>query len=80
MIPLTHKEFDLAVHLFRNAGRLLSRAHILEAVWGRNPQLNTRTVDTHMSRLRKKLKLDDATGWRLSGVYQHGYRLERIET
>ena len=44
-----------AVFLFRNVGNLLSRGHILETVWGRNPDLNTRTVDTHISRLRSKL-------------------------
>jgi DNA-binding response OmpR family regulator len=37
----------------------------------------TRTVDTHVSRLRRKLLLDGEHGWRLTAVYQHGYRLER---
>jgi len=48
-------------------------------VTGRNPDVNTRTVDTHVSRLRNKLKLKPDTGWRLKAVYQHGYRLERAE-
>lgn len=76
-IPLTQKEFDLSVFLFQNVGRILSRAHILDSVWGRSPDLNTRTVDIHMSRLRKKLKFNKDTGWKLSGIYNHGYRLER---
>ena len=79
LIDLTGKEFDLAVFLFQHSGRILSRGHILESVWGRNPDLNTRTVDTHISRLRKKLNLNPDQGWRLNAVYQHGYRLERID-
>lgn len=76
-IELTHKEFELALFLFRNIGRLLSRSHILESVWGQSAQLNTRTVDTHISRIRNKLDLSPENGWRLSGIYHHGYRLER---
>lgn len=78
-LELTQKEFDLTLFLFRHAGRVLSRGHILESVWGRSPDLNTRTVDTHISRLRYKLHLTAETGWRLSAIYQHGYRLEPIE-
>jgi two-component system response regulator RegX3 len=77
-IELTSREFDLAWFLFRNSGRVLSRGHILEAVWGSSPDLNTRTVDTHISRLRKKLAIGDENGWRLKAIYQHGYRLESI--
>lgn len=78
-IELTHKEFDLALYLFRHVGRLLSRGQILEAVWGTSAELNTRTVDTHVSRIRNKLHLLPENGWKLSAVYQHGYRLERLE-
>lgn len=75
-VEMTQMEFDLALFLFRNAGRLLSRGHILESVWGRRPGFNTRTVDTHMSRIRSKLGFAPETGWRLVAVYNHGYRLE----
>jgi two-component system response regulator RegX3 len=78
-IGLTQKEFDLVLFLFRYAGRVLSRGHILESVWGRNPDLNTRTVDTHISRIRSKLDLRPEHGWQLKAVYQHGYRLEPSE-
>lgn len=78
-IEVTQKEYDLIVFLFRNVGRVLSRAHILESVWGRNPDINTRTVDTHVSRIRSKLALAPETGWKLSSIYQHGYRLERMQ-
>lgn len=77
-VTLTQKEFELALFLFRNSGRLLSRSHLLESVWGHSSELNTRTIDTHVSRLRKKLQLGDASGWRLSSVYHHGYRLESV--
>ena len=79
VVSFTQKEFELALFLFRNAGRLLSRGHILETVWSTRPDLNTRTIDTHVSRVRSKLKLSPANGWRLSSVYQHGYRLERVD-
>jgi len=76
-IPLTNREFGLAVLLFRNAGKLLSRSHILEAIWGiDNNTVSTRTVDTHVSRIRKKLRLNSDNGWKLTAVYQHGYRIE----
>lgn len=75
-IRLTRKDYELAMFLLRNRGRLLSRGHILEVVWGRSAAVNTRTVDTHMSRLRKKLGLVPEAGWHLSSIYQQGYRLE----
>lgn len=78
-VELTQKEFDLTLFLFRAAGRVLSRGHILESVWGRTPDLNTRTVDTHVSRIRNKLDLKPDNGWQLKAVYQHGYRLEPVE-
>jgi DNA-binding response OmpR family regulator len=78
-VELTQKDFDLAVFLFRNIGNLVSRGHILESVWGRSSDLNTRTVDTHVSRLRSKLGLVPQNGWKLSAVYQHGYRLEQVD-
>lgn len=77
-VSLTQKEFELALFMFRNSGRLLSRAYLLENVWGHSTELNTRTLDTHISRLRKKLNLGEDAGWRLSSIYHHGYRLESV--
>jgi len=77
-VEMTLKEFDLTLFLFRHMGQLLSRGHILESIWGRNPDLNTRTVDTHISRIRNKLGLSPESGLRLSSVYFYGYRLERV--
>ena len=56
-LSLTNKEFELANFILRNTNRLLSRAHIYERVWGGNPNVDTRTVDTYMSRLHNKLFL-----------------------
>jgi DNA-binding response OmpR family regulator len=78
-VALTHKEFQLALFMFRNSGRLLSRRYILEHVWGIGPDLTTRTVDTHVSRLRNKLGIRPDRGWRLNAVYHHGYRLENAD-
>lgn len=77
-IELTHKEFDLAAFLFRNVGRLLSRGHLLEAVWGKSVDVPTRTLDTHVSHLRTKLGLRPENGFRLATVYNFGYRLEVV--
>lgn len=76
-VELTQREFDLASYLFRRHGRIVSRDALLENVWNLGPSITTRTVDTHVSRLRKKLELNGEHGWRLTAVYQHGYRLEQ---
>jgi two-component system, OmpR family, response regulator RegX3 len=77
-IALTDKEYALAEFLFRNAGELVSRRHLLEAVWGLRADVKTRTIDTHMSRLRAKLGLA-GTGWRLVSVQEYGYRLDNYD-
>lgn len=76
-IELTPREFDLAAFIFRRHGRIVSRDSLLENVWNMSAAVSTRTVDTHVSRLRKKLELSGEHGWRLAAVYQHGYRLEQ---
>ncbi|HEX7643526.1 MAG TPA: response regulator transcription factor [Burkholderiaceae bacterium] len=77
-IEVTQKEFDLALLFFRNLGRPLSRAYILEAVWSRDVEVPSRTMDTHVSRVRSKLQLRPENGYRLAPVYSYGYRLEQI--
>jgi len=78
-ITLTQKEFDLSVYLFQNPGKLLSRDHLLNKIWGLNTEVDTRTVDTHISRLRKKLLLDGSKGWKLTPIYGYGYRFDRVD-
>lgn len=77
-IKLTNKEFELATYLFRNAGSLVSRDFLLEHIWDTRADLNTRTVDTHVSRIRSKLGITPAVGWQLNSIYQRGYRLTKI--
>lgn len=79
-VELTQKEFDLALLLFRNIGRPLSRAYILEAVWARDIEVPSRTMDTHVSRVRSKLQLRPENGYRLAPVYSYGYRLEQLSS
>ena len=77
-ITLKQKEFDLALFLFQNIGRLLSRKHLLEAVWGIEAEVSSRSLDTHVSRLRTKLGLHPEHGYRLAAIYSVGYRLENV--
>jgi len=80
LVKLTQKEFELVSFMFKNLGRLLSRGHILSSVWGHGSEFTTRTVDTHISRIRKKLQLSPENGWRLSAIYHQGYRLEQVDS
>ena len=80
VIPLTDKEFKLASFLFQNVGRLLSRDYLMEAVWGLNDPVPTRTLDTHVSNIRRKLGISPEVGLRIKTVYRHGYRLEELHT
>ena len=74
---LKPKEYELALFLFQNAGRLISRQHLLEQIWGdMAPELNSRTLDTHISAVRNKLQLRPENGYHLASVYGFGYRLE----
>jgi DNA-binding response OmpR family regulator len=77
-VDLTQREFELAAILLRNVGRLLSRNELLTSVWARDAGIDTRTVDTHASRLRKKLGLAGESGLMLSSVYGQGYRLDTV--
>ncbi|GIZ53500.1 response regulator transcription factor [Noviherbaspirillum aridicola] len=76
-VTLTQKEFDLALLFFRHLGRPLSRAYLQEAIWPGQEDAG-RSVDTHVSRVRGKLDLRPAHGFRLAPVYSFGYRLERL--
>ena len=77
-IPLTPKEFELAGYLLQNIGSLLSRTKLLQEIWGYGPEIHTRTIDIHISRIRKKLELTEEQGWKLTSIYHKGYRLERL--
>lgn len=71
-VELTNREFGLLEVLINNRNLALSREKLLDLAWGYDYYGDTRTVDVHITKLRKKLKLEDA----IKTVYKHGYRLE----
>lgn len=73
-LELTLKEFELLLHLYENSGRVLTRDQLLNAVWGYDYLGDSRTVDSHIARLR--IKLGDYGASRLKTVYGMGYKLE----
>jgi DNA-binding response OmpR family regulator len=77
-VDLKHREYELALFLFQNMGRLLSREHLREAVWGHGAEIPSRSLDTHISRLRNKLELRPANGYLLTAIYGLGYRFETM--
>lgn len=77
-LPLTRKERDLALMLFQHLNQPVSRDHLLEVVWKADVRFESRTVDTHISVLRKKMQLQPETGFKITTIYGYGYRLESI--
>lgn len=71
-VELTAKEFDLLLYLWQNKNKALYRSQIYAGVWGGDDLGDSRTVDLHIQRLRKKLSLQNI----LVPVYKIGYRLE----
>ena len=71
-VETTPKEFDLLVLLIQNINIALFRDKIFELVWGGEYEGDTRTVDMHIQRLRKKFHLENC----LKTIYKVGYRLE----
>ena len=75
---LTTKDFEVAVLFLSNIGRMLSRRQIQECVWGPAGPSGSRTLDTHVCRIRSKLKLTPEHGWQLAAAYRFGYRLTHV--
>ncbi|MDQ1662405.1 MAG: two-component system, OmpR family, response regulator RegX3 [Blastococcus sp.] len=75
-VALPLKEFDLLEFLLRNAGRVLTRAQLIDRVWGADYVGDTKTLDVHVKRLRAKLEPDPATPKYLQTVRGLGYKLE----
>ena len=72
-LEMTHKEYELLIYMFKNEGQALTREQILNGVWGYDYFGDLRTVDTHIKRLRSKLK--DKSNF-IQTVRSVGYRFE----
>ena len=72
MVNLTNKEYELLLLFLRNKNRALYRETIYESVWGGEYTGTGRTVDLHVQRLKKKLRLEE----HIRTIYKVGYRLE----
>ncbi|MBN3784802.1 response regulator transcription factor [Burkholderia sp. Ac-20345] len=75
---ITRKEFDIAVEFFDNVGTIISRDHLVNIIWGKPESVMSRSLDTHVYRLRNKLSLSSENGLLLKSVYMIGYRLELV--
>ena len=74
-IDLSPKEFDLLLVLARRQNQVVSRAELLKLVWGYDTSVVSRTVDTHIAELRRKLESDPGAPRHIATVWKLGYRL-----
>lgn len=75
-VSMPLKEFDLLELLMRNAGRVLTRAQLIDRVWGSDYVGDTKTLDVHIKRLRSKVEADPATPELIVTVRGLGYKME----
>jgi DNA-binding response OmpR family regulator len=75
-VPLTPKEYDLLLALMSRSGAVTTRNELLTEVWGYQSGVSTRTVDIHVSELRKKLEKNPAEPKHILTVRKTGYRFE----
>jgi DNA-binding response OmpR family regulator len=74
-VLLRPKEYDLLVALLRRKGQVATRAELLEEVWGYSDEVYSRTVDTHVAELRRKLEENAAEPRHILTVRKTGYRI-----
>jgi two-component system alkaline phosphatase synthesis response regulator PhoP len=77
IVPLAPKEFDLLVALMANQDRVMTRLELIREVWGYDDSAVTRTVDTHIAELRRKLEDNPKSPRHILTVPKAGYRLQR---
>ena len=75
-VTLTPKAYDLMMALVRRAGAVATRVDLLREVWGQEGDVLTRTVDSHMAELRRKLEPDAAEPRHFLTVWKVGYRFQ----
>jgi DNA-binding response OmpR family regulator len=76
-VALRPKEFELLAALVRREGKVATRHELLREVWGYDPEVVSRTVDTHVAELRRKLERDAAHPVHIVTVLKTGYRFTR---
>jgi len=76
VVSLTAKELELLWHLASHPGRVFSREQLLESVWGYTYCGDTRTVDTHIKRIRQKIGAQENSPWDIRTVWGVGYKFE----
>jgi len=75
-VLLTSKEIEILWLLASSPGRVFTREQILARIWGYDYFGDTRTVDTHIKRLRRKLKIRDNLEWDIKTIWGVGYKFE----
>ena len=75
-VPLTPKELELLLALIRRRGAVASRLELLQEVWGHRAAVVSRTVDTHISELRRKLEEEPSHPRHILTVHKAGYRFQ----
>lgn len=73
-VDLTQREFEILRYMIRNRGDVISRDRLLDEVWGYQDYPTTRTVDTHILKLRKKIEDDPANPKYIISIYGGGYK------
>ena len=76
LVPLPLKEFELLEFLMRNAGRVMTRAQLIDRVWGGDYYGDTKTLDVHIKRLRSKIEVDPANPLLIQTIRGLGYKFE----
>ncbi len=76
LVELAPKEFDLLLELVRQKGAVVSRMYLMKKVWGHTSEIVSRTVDTHIAELRRKLEDDASQPKMILTVRKAGYRID----
>jgi DNA-binding response OmpR family regulator len=75
-VPLTKKEVEILWTLASNKGRVFTRDNLLNSLWGYDYYGDSRTVDSHIKRLRAKLDVTPHDGWEIKTIWGVGYKFE----
>lgn len=75
-VPLTKKEVEILWTLAKNSSKVFSRDNLLDSLWGYDYYGDSRTVDSHIKRMRAKLDKFEHPGWEIKTIWGVGYRFE----